>query len=198
MITSKNDLIAFKQADKLALGRTRAKPLRSDYIWRYEIALREAEYNYNCRKNLYGRILAKFWHRKRMAYFKQKVWFALPLNVFDMGLSIAHAGNIIVNHHARVGKFCRMQEGINIGATNGSDRAPVIGDYVYIGAGAKIIGNITIADHCAIGANAVVVKSITEPGTTWGGIPARKISDNNSHSNLNQGIFAGPDGDGGK
>ena len=53
-----------------------------------------------------------------------------------------------------------------------------------MGDGCKIIGNITIADNVAIGANAVVVKSITEPGTTWGGIPAKKISSNNSWSNL--------------
>lgn len=43
------------------------------------------------------------------------------------------------------------------------------------------LGNIVIADDVAIGANVVVVKSITEAGTTWAGVPARKISDNNSH-----------------
>jgi serine O-acetyltransferase len=72
---------------------------------------------------------------------------------------------------------------VNIGSTNGS-KAPKLGNNVFIGTGAKIIGDITIADNVAIGANAVVVKSITEPGTTWGGIPAKKISDHDSRSNM--------------
>ena len=59
-----------------------------------------------------------------------------------------------------------------------------IGDRVFIATGAKIIGNIAIANDCSIAANTVVVKSILEEGTTWGGVPAKKISDNNSHSNL--------------
>ena len=64
-----------------------------------------------------------------------------------------------------------------------------MGDNIFIGTGAKIIGEVTIADDVSIGANAVVVKSITEEGTTWGGVPAKKISNNNSHSNLCSKIF---------
>ena len=90
---------------------------------------------------------------------------------------------------AKVGKNCRIQEGVNIGATNGSNLAPQIGDNVFIGTGAKIIGDITIADDVAIGANAVVVKSITERGCTYAGVPAKKISSNNSHSNLCSKLF---------
>ena len=56
-----------------------------------------------------------------------------------------------------------------------------LGANSFIASGAKILGAIVIADDVAIGANAVVVKSITESGTTWAGVPARKISDNNSH-----------------
>ena len=60
------------------------------------------------------------------------------------------------------------------------NKAPKIGNNVFIATGAKIIGNITIADGVAIGANAVVVKDILEPNTSWGGVPARKLSDNGS------------------
>jgi len=59
-----------------------------------------------------------------------------------------------------------------------------IGNNVFIGAGAVILGNIIIADDVAIGANSVVTKSINEPSTTWAGAPARKCSDNNSHCHL--------------
>ena len=92
----------------------------------------------------------------------------------------------MVNPQAKVGINCRIHEGVNIGATNGSDKAPIIGNNVFIATGAKIIGDITIANDVCIGANAVVTKSITEPGTTWGGVPAKKISNNNSHSNLSK------------
>ena len=77
-----------------------------------------------------------------------------------------------------------------IGATNGSEKAPVIGDNCFLGTGAKVIGEITIADNVAIGANAVVCKSIEEPGTTWGGVPAKKISENSSRSNLCRNLFS--------
>ena len=121
--------------------------------------------------------------------YSVKLGFSIPLNVFGPGLSIAHYGTIVVSDAAKVGKNCRLQEGVNIGATNGSAKAPQIGNNVFIGTGAKIIGDITIADDVAIGANAVVVKSITETGVTYGGVPAKKISSNNSHSNLAPQLF---------
>jgi serine O-acetyltransferase len=121
--------------------------------------------------------------------YSVKLGFSIPLNVFGPGLSIAHYGTIVVSDAAKVGKNCRIHEGVNIGATNGSFKAPEIGDNVFIGTGAKIIGDITIADDVAIGANAVVVKSILEKGVTYGGVPAKKISANNSHANLAPKLF---------
>ena len=52
-----------------------------------------------------------------------------------------------------------------------------------------MIGNICIAPDVAIAANAVVVTNIQEAGTTWGGIPAKKISNKDSHDNLNPKVF---------
>ena len=112
--------------------------------------------------------------------------YSIPLNVFDAGLIIVHRGTIVVAKNTRAGKNCRIHEGVTIGATNGSNEAATLGNNVFIGAGAKIIGAIEIADDVAIGANAVVVRSISEPGTTWGGIPAEKISERSSHSNLDK------------
>ena len=86
--------------------------------------------------------------------------------------------------HRPGGQNCRIHEGVCIGATSGGAQAAVIGDNVFIGSGAKIIGPVTIASDVAIGAGAVVVRSITEPGSTWAGVPARKVSDRNSHRNL--------------
>ena len=59
---------------------------------------------------------------------------------------------------------------------NGKDNdCPIIGNNVMIGAGAKVIGPVTIADNIKVAAGAVVVTSFTESGITIGGVPARKL-----------------------
>ena len=70
---------------------------------------------------------------------------------------------------------------VNIGANQGSDKAPHIGDNVYIGPGAVIFGDIVIADGCYIGANAVVNKSVLTPNTVVVGIPAKVIKEDPIH-----------------
>ena len=120
-----------------------------------------------------------FFHRMRV-----RLGYSIPLNVFDSGLSIAHRGTIVINGNAKIGKNCRIQECTTIGATNGSVEAPVLGNNIFIGSGARIIGSIELADDIAIGANALVCNSFLEPGITIAGVPEKKISDNNSHSNL--------------
>ena len=100
------------------------------------------------------------------------------------GLAIVHYGSIVINEAAVIGENCRVHECVCIGATNGNDRAAVIGNNVFIASGAKIIGDVHIANDVAIGANAVVVKDIDLEGTTWGGIPAKLISHMDSHSNM--------------
>ena len=83
-----------------------------------------------------------------------------------------------MNGKARVGKNCRINASTNIGASGGvSDAVPTIGDNVYIGPGAKIFGRIEIADNIAIGANAVVNHSFTDPNITIAGVPAKKVGD---------------------
>ena len=62
---------------------------------------------------------------------------------------------------------------------------PTLGDYVYIGPGAKLYGNISIGSRVAVGANAVVNKSFGDD-VTLAGIPARIVSHTDS---LTQGVF---------
>lgn len=191
MITSKKQLLEFIQADALASGRSCVKPkLFGDEIWKFQLTLRKFEYYSN--KKGSGRYLTlplKVFYHFRFHKMSVRLGYSIPINVFDKGLCIAHIGGIVVNDTARVGQNCKILDGVTIGATNGVNKAATIGNNVFISTGAKIIGDITIADDVAIGANATVVKSITEKGTTWGGVPAKKISDNNSHSNLNKALF---------
>lgn len=105
-----------------------------------------------------------------------RLGFTIPLNVFGPGLSIAHRGTIVINKDTRVGENCRIHACTNIGSGKGSVSAPQIGNNVYIGPGAKIFGDIVIADNIAIGANSVVNKSFYEKGISIAGIPAKKIN----------------------
>ncbi|QTE75848.1 serine O-acetyltransferase [Clostridiales bacterium FE2010] len=110
--------------------------------------------------------------------------FSIPINTIGPGLSLPHYGTIIVSENARIGENCRIHAGTNIGSTNGQDKAKVIGNNVYIGPGAKLIGEGYIADNVVIGANAVVIGNVEEEGITVGGIPAKKISENDSSTHL--------------
>lgn len=183
MIVTKKDLKEYLECDKISLGRLRKRPVYSDVIWRYERLLRKYEYYYNNNsilKYLYGFIFKKE---------SERLGITIPINVCDKGLAIVHYGTIVISDGAKIGENCRIHEGVCIGATNGEIEAATIGKNVFISTGAKIIGKVQIANNVAIAANAVVVKDIMDEGTTWGGIPATKISDNDSSSNMQHMIL---------
>jgi serine O-acetyltransferase len=87
------------------------------------------------------------------------------------GLRIHHFGGIIVNSEASIGEYCTLYHGVTLGDLGGWGGAPRIGNYVVIGAGAKLLGNIEIGDDCHIGANAVV-RTTVPAGCLAVGVPA--------------------------
>jgi serine O-acetyltransferase len=92
------------------------------------------------------------------------------------GLYIPHFGGIVIGERVVIGRNCDIHQGVTIGVGGRAPRGyPVVGDRAYIGAGAKVIGPIEIGDDVAIGANAVVTKSIPDRAVAVG-IPARIIS----------------------
>ena len=191
MIRTKQDLRTYLLADAKACGRGTVKAkIFGDEVWKFQRTLRKLEY---CTNQTGGKrywvLPAKCFHKLRYHSLSLRLCFTIPVNVFDEGLAIVHYGTIVVAKNARVGRNCRIHEGVTIGANGGSEKAAVIGDNVFLASGAKIIGDIVIADNVAIGANAVVTSSIHEKGTTWGGVPARKIADRDSRQNLNPGLF---------
>ena len=190
MIDSKKAYQYYLEQDRIALGRKKDRHPRlfGDEIWKFERLLRKVEYDSNCRSGLPALLIGKY-HKFRFHRLSVRLCMTIPANVFGPGLSIPHYGTIVVHGNARAGRNCRLQEGVTIGATNGSHEAALIGDNCYFGSGAKVIGPVRIADDVAVGANAVVTADITEPGTTWAGIPARKISGQDSHSNLCRALF---------
>lgn len=185
MIQNKELLNLYLEMDKRSLGIKSKRPrLFGDEIWKYQRALRFLEFYTN--KSLSGldylkRLVVKI----RYHSLSIKLGFSIPVNVFGPGLAIVHYGTIVVAPSAIIGKNCRIHEGVTIGSTNGSTKAAIIGDNVFIGSGAKIIGNVKISSNVAIAANAVVTKDVVcENGCTVGGVPAKVISPNNSSSNI--------------
>lgn len=177
MIKNKQDLREYLHFDMQVYERKRKLPrLFHDETWCFIYALRHHEFHHN-QGGLYHRLMDKVWSIIHRHYGLMMGW-DIPVNTFGPGLKINHFGLIVVNDNARIGKFCDIHQGVNIGQHGEhSDDVPAIGDNVWIGPGAKLFGKIEIADGIAIGANAVIGKSFTEPNITIAGNPAQKVGD---------------------
>lgn len=177
MIQNKAELKHYLELDKQVYGiKKRFPSFYGDDTWKFLIALRKEEYHH-LQSGLYHRLMKKFWFVIHQHYGHKMGW-DIPICTFGPGLKINHYGLIVVNGNARIGAFCDIHQGVNIGQHGpNQDDVPTIGENVWIGPGAKIFGKITIADRCAIGANAVVNKDFSDPYITIAGIPAKKIND---------------------
>lgn len=179
MIQSKAEYLYYLRCDKIAMKKETLRPrFKHDVIWTFLRLMRKCEYYENCRKDFVGRLYAKYL-KYRYVVLSQRLGFSIGFNTCGPGLCIEHYGCVIVNQNARLGANCRIIGNAVVGAT-ADDKVPVIGDNVFIGFGAAIIGDVAVADGVAIGANAVVSRSITTPDVTIGGVPARIISENGS------------------
>jgi serine O-acetyltransferase len=94
----------------------------------------------------------------------------IPLNCrLGGGLLLPHPNGIVIHPDAKIGPNCLLFQQVTIGVIDAG--APTLGGHVDVGAGAKIIGAITVSHHAKIGANAVVLCDVPE-GATAVGIPA--------------------------
>jgi serine O-acetyltransferase len=94
------------------------------------------------------------------------------------GLYFAHTGSIIIAMRTKIGKNVSVHQEVTFGGEGknvGGGGFPEVGDNVYVGAGAKIIGEVKVGNDVLIGSNAVVVKDIPDH-TTAVGIPARVVN----------------------
>lgn len=100
------------------------------------------------------------------------------------GLIIDHGMGTVVGETSIIGNNCILYQGVTLGGThlNPIKRHPTLEDNVVIGAGAKILGNITIGKGSRVGANSVVIEEVP-PNSTVVGIPARLV--------LKQGVAPG-------
>lgn len=176
-IKSKSDYKSFIQVE------TKKRTIK-DILFPYPThsflrVLRALEYHNN-NKGLRHKLLSVFYYRK-YCKISLKTGISIPKNTCDKGLTLYHFGSIVVNAACEIGQNCCIMNNVNIGANQGSLKAPKIGNDVYIGPGAVIFGDIEIADGCYIGANAVVNMSITEPNSVIVGMPAKAIKTDPIH-----------------
>ena len=179
-IKTKEELHDFIEADKkIYLRDTLTKRMtdiflgREEYhIYKFVKTMRYLQYyTYKKKTSLYHTILYLYYSR---IYNKKciKYGFMIGSTSFDKGLCIYHIGNIVVNSQCTIGENCKLHGSNCIGNSRRKDDCPTIGNNVRLGVGAKVIGDIYIADGITIAAGAVVTKSCYEENVTLAGIPA--------------------------
>jgi len=97
-----------------------------------------------------------------------------PAATIGRGLFIDHGTGVVIGETAVIGDGVTLFQGVTLGGT-GKERGkrhPTIGNNVVIGAGAKVLGNITIGNDSMVGANAVVIRDVPEHSTVVG-VPGR-------------------------
>lgn len=183
MIRTRKEYIEYIAADALAnsksLKQSGAGYIKEiffpDLIWVFIKKLRKTEYHKNQGGVIHKLLFIVSYYRFRKLSYR--LGFSIPLNVFGPGVSIPHYGTIVINANTRIGRNCRIHASVNIGASGGSNSAPVIGDNVYIGPGAILFGEIVIADNITVAANATVYKSFEKKNSTIGGTPATVLKE---------------------
>lgn len=108
---------------------------------------------------------------------------------FGPGFVLIHSQGVVINGNVRGGRHVYIEHQVTIGAEK--NETPALGDNVFIGAGAKIVGGVTIGSRVRVGANAVVVKDVPD-NVTVGGIPARILRQHDDMPSARGEIAAAP------
>ncbi|HLO83581.1 MAG TPA: serine O-acetyltransferase [Nostocaceae cyanobacterium] len=99
-----------------------------------------------------------------------------PGAVIGQGVFIDHGMGVVIGETAVIGDYTLIYQGVTLGGTGkeSGKRHPTVGSNVVLGAGAKVLGNITIGDRVRIGAGSVVLRDVPSD-TTVAGVPGRVI-----------------------
>lgn len=145
-------------------------------LYRYGGIPSEKELSYMDRKELYGYQYTKtmryckyhkecnhklrfIFYRLKLKHYSTKFGFQIPYSTnIGRGLYLGHLGSIIVNYKAQLGDNVNLSQGVTIGIVNRGAKAgvPVIGNNVWIGANAVVVGGINIGNDVMIAPNSFV------------------------------------------
>ena len=140
------------------------------------------------RQNKFLRFTLYIFAKGMLRRYSIKYGIAIPTSInIGSGFYIAHIGGIYVNDSCSIGKNCNITTGVTLGQANRGVRkgAPIVGDNVYIGPGAKLVGKVKVGNNVAIGANCVVTKDIPDNAVV-AGVPGRVLSYDGSVSYVNR------------
>jgi len=129
---------------------------------------------YRVRASLEGAsvpILPTLIHRICIAFFDMSIGDYV---VLGEGVYVPH-GYLVIGGRLTIGRWCVLCPWVSIGLTPGTLEAPELGDGVFVGTGAKILGPVKIGDGAVIGAGSVVLEDVPAH-TTVAGVPARIIA----------------------
>lgn len=125
-------------------------------------------------------------HRKKSKFLKKiarkikvKIFYKFLVDInldaeIDIGFCPSHLSGIVIGP-CKIGKNFNLRQQVTLGRVRKNGKYPELGDNVYMGAGAKIIGNVKIGNNVKIGAMSLVLKDCDE-NSTYVGIPAKKIT----------------------
>ncbi len=138
--------------------------------FRVQIYHKISKFFYNHRMHFIARLISEFAKRRTGIEIH-------PGATIGKGLFIDHGTGVVIGETTIVGDNVTMFHGVTLGGTGNEKtkkRHPTISDNVFIGSGAKVLGNITIGKNVKIGANAVVLKDVGDDRTIVG-IPGRVV-----------------------
>ena len=103
-----------------------------------------------------------FFHRFVRRVLRQKYGLELDSMKIGKGLYLGHPYNISVSEFAEIGENCNLNKGVTIGAENRGARAgaPTLGNRVWVGTNAVVVGKITVGDNVLIAPNAFVNRDV--------------------------------------
>ncbi|MHB9030426.1 MAG: serine O-acetyltransferase [Candidatus Latescibacterota bacterium] len=161
-------------------GNTKASTLLQQIIfgecYKYTFWMRTCRFS---RERVWLRFLVYYpVARWLLKHYRYKLGIAIEYYTdIGSGFQIRSFGGIIVNASTKIGKNCTLSQCVTVGQTNrGKYKGiPTIGNNVYIGPGAKIMGSVKIGDNVAVGANCVVTKDVPDNAVVVG-VPGKVIS----------------------
>lgn len=120
------------------------------------------------------------WMCRKTAVLRHRFWSVISQAEIDLnariggGLVLPHPNGIVIHPKVEIGPNCMIFQQVTLGGVGGNRGVPRLGVHVDIGAGARVLGPVTVGDHAVIGANAVVLQDVPAHALAVG-IPARII-----------------------
>ena len=120
-------------------------------------------------------LFPRYFHVLRHRFWSAVSGADIPLNArLDGGLMLPHPNGVVIHPDAHIGPNCIIFQQVTVGTREHSSQVPHIGGDVSLGAGAKVLGAVTVGDHARVGANAVVLGDVPSRAVA-AGVPARIV-----------------------